>query len=134
MALTETQIMDALRAVRLPQGLNQAGGDIVTAGMVSGLILRDGHVGFAIEVNPSQAPVMEPVRRAAEKAVLDLPGALSASVVLTAHRASPQTARVAAQGPSGPAHPQPHAHGHAQPGGGKLSLPGIKHIIAVASG
>jgi ATP-binding protein involved in chromosome partitioning len=134
MALTETQIMDALRAVRLPQGLSQAGGDIVTAGMVSGLMLRDGHVGFAIEVNPSQAPVMEPVRRAAEKAVLDLPGALSASVVLTAHRAAPQTARGAAQRPSGPAHPQPHAHGPAQPGGGKLSLPGIKHIIAVASG
>jgi ATP-binding protein involved in chromosome partitioning len=131
MALTETQIMEALRAVRLPQG-----GDIVSAGMVSGLMLRDGHVGFAIEVDPAQAPVMEPVRKAAEKAVMDLPGALSASVVLTAHRAAPQTA----QRPTGPARPQPHAHGHAhgqpggQPGGGRLSLPGIKHIIAVASG
>jgi ATP-binding protein involved in chromosome partitioning len=123
MALTETQIMDALRAIRLPQG-----GDIVAAGMVSGLMLRDGHVGFAIEVDPAQAPVMEPVRKAAEKAVMDLPGALSATVVLTAHRAAPQTA----QRPTGPA--RPHAHGHAQPGGGRLSLPGIKHIIAVASG
>ena len=45
--LTETQILDALRAVRLPQG-----GDIVGAGMVSGLTLREGHVGFAIEVDP----------------------------------------------------------------------------------
>jgi len=123
MALTETQIMDALRAIRLPQG-----GDIVAAGMVSGLMLRDGHVGFAIEVDPAQAPVMEPVRKAAEKAIMDLPGALSATVVLTAHRAAPQTA----QRPTGPAKPQ--AHGHAQPGGGRLSLPGIKHIIAVASG
>jgi ATP-binding protein involved in chromosome partitioning len=123
MALTETQIMDALRAIRLPQG-----GDIVAAGMVSGLMLREGHVGFAIEVDPAQAPVMEPVRKAAEKAVMDLPGALSATVVLTAHRAAPQTA----QRPTGPA--RPHAHGHAQPGGGRLSLPGIKHIIAVASG
>ncbi|HET6621118.1 MAG TPA: iron-sulfur cluster carrier protein ApbC [Dongiaceae bacterium] len=134
MALTETQIMEALRAVRLPQGVDRAGGDIVTAGMVSGLMLRDGHVGFAIEVSASQAPVMEPVRKAAEKAIMDLPGALSAAVVLTAHRAAPQTARGDAQRPSGPARPQAHAHGHAQPGGGKLALPGIKHIIAVASG
>jgi ATP-binding protein involved in chromosome partitioning len=127
MALTESQIMEALKAVRLPQG-----GDIVAAGMVSGLTLREGHVGFAIEVDPAQAPVMEPVRKAAEKAVMDLPGVLSATVVLTAHRAAPQTA----QRPSGPARPQPHAHGHShgQPGGSRLSLPGIKHIIAVASG
>jgi ATP-binding protein involved in chromosome partitioning len=130
MALTETQIMDALRAVRLPQGVSQKGGDIVTAGMVSGLMLREGHVGFAIEVDPSQAPVMEPVRRAAEKAITDLPGALSATVVLTAHRAAPAAAR----GPSGPARPHGHAHPHGQPGAGRLSLPGIKHIIAVASG
>jgi ATP-binding protein involved in chromosome partitioning len=127
MALTEIQIMETLRAVRLPQG-----GDIVAAGMVSGLTVRDGHVGFAIEVNPSQAPVMEAVRKAAEKAVMDLPGALSATVVLTAHRAAPQTA----QRPSGPARPQPHGHGQpsGQPGSAKLSLPGIQHIIAVASG
>ncbi|MEZ5830281.1 MAG: iron-sulfur cluster carrier protein ApbC [Dongiaceae bacterium] len=127
MALTESQIMQALSAVRLPQG-----GDIVTAHMVSGLMIRDGHVGFAIEVDPSQAPVMEPVRKAAEKAVMDLPGVLSATVVLTAHRAAPQTAGGASQRSSGPQ--RPHGHAHAQPGGGKLSLPGVKHIIAVASG
>jgi len=125
MALTETQVMEALRAIRLPQG-----GDIVAARMVSGLMLREGHVGFAIEIDPAQAPVMEPVRKAAEKAIMDLPGALSATVVLTAHRAAPQTA----QRPTGPARPQAHGHAHAQPGGGRLSLPGIKHIIAVASG
>ena len=134
MALTESLIMDALRAIRLPAGVSQKGGDIVAAGMVSGLMVRDGHVGFAIEVDPTQAPVMEPIRKAAEKAIMDLPGVLSATVVLTAHRAAPQTA----QRPSGPARPAPHghAHGHAQgqPGGGRLSLPGIKHIIAVASG
>src|SRR5689334_23006968 len=134
MALTESQIMDALRGIRLPAGVSQRGGDIVAAGMVSGLMVRDGHVGFAIEVDPTQAPVMEPIRKAAEKAIMDLPGVLSATVVLTAHRAAPQTA----QRPSGPARPalHGHAHGHAhgQPGGGRLSLPGIKHIIAVASG
>src|SRR5262245_35323986 len=69
MSVTESQIMEALKAVRLPQG-----GDLVSTGMVSGLTVRDGHVGFAIEVNPAQAPVMEPVRKAAEKATMDLPG------------------------------------------------------------
>ena len=63
MAISETQILDALRSVRLPQG-----GDLVGAGMVSGLTLREGHVSFAIEVDPTQATVMEPVRKAAEKA------------------------------------------------------------------
>ena len=99
MAITETQILDALRAVRLPQG-----GDLVGAGMVSGLTLREGHIGFAIEVDPTQATVMEPVRKAAEKAIMALPGVLTATVVLTAHRAAPQTA----QRTSGPARPQPH--------------------------
>ena len=125
MAVTETQITEALRAIRLPQG-----GDIVSAGMISGLTVRDGHVGFAIEVNLAEAPVMEPVRKAAEKVVMDLPGVLSATVVLTAHRAAPQTA----QRPSGPQRPQVHGHAHGQPGGNRLHLPGIKHIIAVASG
>jgi ATP-binding protein involved in chromosome partitioning len=131
MATTETQILDALRAIKLPQG-----GDIVGAGMVSGLTLREGHIGFAIEVDPTQATVMEPVRKAAEQAIMALPGVLTATVVLTAHRAAPQTAQGAAQRPSAPARPQAHTHGQpgGQPGGGRLSLPGIKHIIAVASG
>jgi len=127
MAITETQILDALRAIRLPQG-----GDLVASGMVDGLTLREGHVSFAIGVDPAQATVMEPVRKAAEKAIMALPGVLTATVVLTAHRAAPQTA----QRPAGPARPHAHAHGQpgGQPGGGRLSLPGIKHIIAVASG
>ena len=104
MAITETQILDALRAIRLPQG-----GDLVASGMVDGLTLREGHVSFAIGVDPAQATVMEPVRKAAEKAIMALPGVLTATVVLTAHRAAPQTA----QRPAGPA--RPHAHAHGQP-------------------
>ena len=134
MAITETQILDALRSIRLPPGISHRGGDLVTAGMVNGLMLREGHVGFAIEVDPAHAPVMEPVRKAAEKAIMDLPGALSATVVLTAHRAAPQTAQRASGPQRAPTTGQPHGHAHGQPGGSRLSLPGIKHIIAVASG
>lgn len=124
-AVTEAQVLEALRRVALPQG-----GDIVGAGMVSGLALRDGHVAFAIEVDPKEGARLEPVRKAAEQAVMRMPGVLSVSAVLTAHR----PVAAAAAKPTGPGHGSGHGHGHAQPGGGKLSLPGVRHIIAVASG
>ena len=127
-AVTEAQIRDALRAIPAPDG----GGDIVARGMVSGLVLKNGNVGFSIEVDPRQGSKLEPLRKAAEKAVEQLPGVLSVTAVLTAHRAG------------GPAAPQPHAHGHAhahQHGApqqrsapGRTPVAGIQHIIAVASG
>ena len=127
--VTEAQIFEALRRVAPPQG-----GNIVEAGMVSGLVLREGHVAFAIEVDPREGPKLEPVRKAAEQAVMQLPGVLSVSAVLTAHR--PAAAGAPQQKPTGPGHSHGHQHAHAHPqaGGGKLSLPGVKHIIAVASG
>jgi ATP-binding protein involved in chromosome partitioning len=133
--VTEAQILEALRRVARPQG-----GNIVEAGMVSGLALREGHVAFAIEVDPKEGPKLEPVRKAAEQAVMQLPGVLSVSAVLTAHRpAAPSTNRASGAGapqqrPTGPGHAHGHGHAHPQAGGGKLSLPGVKHIIAIASG
>ena len=44
MSITENDILDALRAVRDPE----RGGDIVSLGMVSGVVIRDGNVGFEI--------------------------------------------------------------------------------------
>lgn len=126
-SVTEAQILEALRRVARPQG-----GNIVEAGMVSGLALREGHVAFAIEVDPKEGPKLEPVRKAAEQAVMQLPGVLSVSAVLTAHR--PAAASAPQQRPTGPGHQHGHGHAHPQAGGGKLSLPGVKHIIAVASG
>ncbi len=130
--VTEAQVLEALRRVARPQG-----GNIVENGMVSGLALREGHVAFAIEVDPKEGPKLEPVRKAAEQAVMQLPGVLSVSAVLTAHR--PAAAGAPQQRPTGPGHAGPghsHGHGHAHPqaGGGKLSLPGVRHIIAIASG
>ena len=60
-------------------------GDIVSLGMVSGLAVRDGHVAFALEIDPARAARLEPLRKAAEEAVDRLPGVLSVSAVLTAH-------------------------------------------------
>ena len=128
-SVTEAQIRDALRAIPAPDG----GGDIVARGMVTGLVLKNGNVGFSIEVDPREGPKLEPLRMAAEKAVEQLPGVLSVTAVLTAHRGGGKAAA-----------PQPHAHGHThthQHGApqqrsapGRTPVAGIQHIIAVASG
>ncbi len=111
--VSEGQIVEALRSVSLPGG----GRSIVDAGLIEGLVVRDGNVGFAIRIDPSQAQAMEPVRKAAEALVFDLPGVSSASVALTAHReeAAPAPAKQ-------------------ERGAAKGSLPDLGAIIAVASG
>jgi len=123
MAITERNILDALRAVRDPD----RGGDIVSLGMVSGVVVRDGNVGFAIEVDPERGASLEPLREAAGRAVEALPGVVSVTAVLTAE-AAPRSAprRAAAQS----AAPRPAAAA-----AGKSALaPGVRAIVAVASG
>jgi len=121
--INEQQVLDALGNVTDPV----SGQDIVSAGMVRGLQMKDGHVAFAIEVDPEQGPKMEPLRKEAEKTVHALDGVLTATVVLTAEK------------PSGgqPAEPQqpvsPGTTGTAPQQTGN-PLPGVKSIVAVASG
>ncbi|MBI3452987.1 MAG: iron-sulfur cluster carrier protein ApbC [Rhodospirillales bacterium] len=118
---SENQILDALRRIPDPDRRQ----DIVTLGMISGLMIKDGHVGFAIEVDPARGPALEPLRKAAEKAVEALPGVLSVTAVLTAQKATnapPQ--RAPGTGPAG---------GPNSPGGKQL-VPGVQAIVAVASG
>ena len=85
MAVTEDQIRDALKAVRDPE----RGGDIVSLGMISGVVIRDGNVGFAIEVESERGARLEPLRKAAEAAVEAVPGVLSVTAVLTAESKPP---------------------------------------------
>ena len=118
MPVSENQILDALRAVRDPE----RGGDIVSLGMVSGVVIRDGNVGFAIEVEAERGPRLEPLRKAAEHAVEALPDVLSVTAVLTAE-ARPRS------GAPPPAAAQP------APAAAKTALaPGVRAIVAVASG
>jgi len=112
------------------KGIKDGDGDIVSKGMVAGLQIKDGHVAFAIEVDPERGPQMEPLRKEAEKAVHALDGVLSATVVLTAERKgdSPSAA-------SAPVQHQDTPHQHpAGTGPDAIMLPGVKSIIAVASG
>ncbi|MGF6230430.1 ATP-binding protein involved in chromosome partitioning [Inquilinus ginsengisoli] len=122
--VTEAAVREALGKVQD----DERGGDLVGLGMISGLTLRDGHVLFSIEVDPQRGPALEPLRQAAEKAVAAIPGVLSVTAVLTAHRGSGAAAPAAPQG----AQARPAAPGGAQ--SRKLPVTGVGSIIAVASG
>jgi len=119
--VTEQQILEVLKTIKDPA----SGRDIVAAGMIAGLQTKDGHVAFAIDVDPKNGNRMEPLRKQAENAVHALKGVISATVVLTAERPS--------QGGGQPA-PQPR---QAPPGPGGAKAPvlaGVRSIVAVASG
>lgn len=112
--VTQEQVFEALKTIIGP-GKDQ---DIVSLKMISGLVVKDGNVGFAIEIDPRLAKQSEPLRKAAEQAVDAIPGVLSVTAVLTAHNEA---------APKAP--PQ-----QAQPAPAKQLVPGVKHIVAVASG
>ncbi len=129
-AIDREAVLGALRVVRHPR----RGADVVALGMVSGVVVKGGHVGFALEADPAEAAALEPVRKECEAAVKTLPGVLSCTAVLTAERAP---------GGRGPAGPPPtlgapagggHQHQHAAAAAQKPLVPGVGAIVAVASG
>jgi ATP-binding protein involved in chromosome partitioning len=140
MSLSKEQILERLRQVRGPD----LEGNIVDLGLVSEILLKDGRVSFSITVPPHRASELDPLRQAAEKVVRDMPGVTGVVAVLTAERAgggngaSPvggrpaESARVQQARAHGaaPAPPGPAARGRRQ----TIDVPGIKHMIAVASG
>ena len=119
--LSEETIFNALRQVQD----SEQGSDVVSLKMVSGLIIKDGNIAFSLEVAPERGPQLEPLRKACEQAVMALDGVTSVTAVLTAHK---QGAPTAAQAPSAA---KPVKQG---PMPNRPEIPGIKSIIAVASG
>jgi ATP-binding protein involved in chromosome partitioning len=115
MPATKDDVLKALRGVTDPV----TGNNVVDAGMVQGLVLKGGNIGFAIEVAPERGRSAEPLRHACEAAVARLPGVLSVTAVLTAHQdARPQQ--------------QPRTHAPHTPQ--RLGISGVESVIAVASG
>ena len=119
--LTREVILEVLRSVPHPQ----RGSDVVTLEMVSGIVIKGGNVGFALEVDPRDAAALEPLRRACEAAVKALPDVASVSAVLTAER-SPSAAAPP------PRSAGPRAGGAPAPQ--RPLVPDVAAIIAVASG
>lgn len=123
MTVRESDILAALRSITHPD----LGRDIVAAGWITGVTIKDGHVTFAIEVPAALGPTLEPLRKAAEKAVHALPGVLTVTAVLTAQRAEPKA--------GGHSHSHAgHSHGPAPAPAAKPLLGSVKKVIAVASG
>lgn len=111
------QILATLSQIQDPK----SGEDIVSARIVTGLSIRDGHVGFALDIGDRDAAEMETVRADAEKRVRVLPGVERATIVLTAEQEPAKSVAKPAPKPA----PKPTA---------TRGLPGIGAIIAVASG
>ncbi|MDE1987518.1 MAG: Mrp/NBP35 family ATP-binding protein [Alphaproteobacteria bacterium] len=114
---TKDDVLKALDNVIDPQ----SGRSVVHEDMVQGLVVKDGHIGFALEVDPARGREAEPLRKACEDVVHALPGVLSVTAVLTAH--------------TGAAAPKPHGHrAHQHTAAPQAGIPGVGAIIAVASG
>ena len=126
MPVNRDDILRALDAVRLPDGQS-----LPASGRLTDIVANDGKVIFAITVDPSEVNALESVRASAERIVKALPGVTGALVGLTADKPQGSSKPAAAPGPtpmrSGPKNPAPATS--------KLAgIPGVKHIIAVASG
>ncbi len=134
--ISKEQVLRQLAKVKGPD----LEGDLVSLGLVSEIAIADGKVAFALTVDPERAEELEPMREAAERAVKRLEGVEQVMVALTAERPAGQTAgagspRPRRQPPPGDLAPPPPMAGRAGAGGQRMAgVPGVRNIIAVASG
>lgn len=109
-SVSPSQVLDALRPIVDPDFQKS----IVDLGFIKDLRIDGGDVSFAIELTTPACPVKAEFERAARERVAALPGVGNVSVTMTAN--TRQSARGGAAG------------------GQMASLPGVRNIVAVASG
>jgi ATP-binding protein involved in chromosome partitioning len=149
----KAQVLDRLRRVKGPD----LSGNIVDLGLVSDVLVKEGRVYFSITVPASRAEELEPLRGAAEKVVREIEGVAGVVAVLTAEaspgqmrpgappangngtgnsgREHPRVTEARARGATGDAgHRPPSPAQGAAPVRQTQGVPGVKHIVAVASG
>lgn len=123
----QDQVLDTLRKIIDPA----SGKDIVSSGQIGSLKIADGSVSFVLQVDPARGAAMEPLRAAAEQAVKALDGVTSVSAVMTAHSAAGEAPKPAPKVPDlglKDFTPKPQAPA------GPSKLPGVRNVIAIASG
>jgi ATP-binding protein involved in chromosome partitioning len=136
MSVTREDILKALDQVVDPA----SGRTVVQQDMIQGLVEKDGHIGFVLEVAAGRGPQSEPLRKICEAMVLGVKGVKSVTAVLTSHDGHGHEEH-------GHAHDDhaghAHSHSHAAPKPAAparkeppapAGIPGVKNIIAVASG
>ncbi len=104
---TSAGVLDALRVVQDPD-LKQ---DLVALGMIEDVKIEGGRVAFTVALTTPACPVKEDLKRQCEEAVRALPGVSEVTVTMTSR-----------------------VRGRAAGIGGKLAIPGVAHVVAVASG
>jgi ATP-binding protein involved in chromosome partitioning len=122
MPATKDDVLAALDRVAAPDGTA-----LPKAGVLSEIVASDGKVFFSITVDAAVVQAWDPVRKRAEEAVKAIPGVTSAMVALTAERKGGAAAARPAQAAAG-------ARARTGAGGEPVGVPGVKAIIAVASG
>jgi ATP-binding protein involved in chromosome partitioning len=129
--VTSKDVLEKLRTIRGPD----MEGNIVDMGLVSDVFISDGKAYFSITVPAERAKELEPLRLAAERAVKDMPGMKGAFAALTADKKAASGGQpVSRPQATAPAHAHPHPPRPQGAPAPKPGIPGVKHIIAVASG
>src|SRR6266568_204018 len=108
MSISEEMVREALKSVKYP-GFTR---DIVSFGLVKSVNIDKGEVKVQIALATNDPNVPAAIKNDAEKVLLDIDGVQSAKVLIDIHAP-----------PAG-----------AGTGVGATRIPGIKHVIAVASG
>jgi len=123
MSATRDDVLKALDQVIEPA----SGRSVVQQDMIQGLVVKDGHVGFVLEVPAGRGPQSEPLRKICEAMALGVKGVKSVTAVLTAHEDHPPE-------PQHEHHHRPKPAVNRQAPPPPAGIPGVKNIIAVASG
>lgn len=124
-SITEEDVLKTLSSVTI-SGTSH---DLVATGLVSGVVVKNGHIGFSLEVDPKKVEKSEPIKQAAEDALRALPGVLSATAMLTSHNpAQAQQPQVS------PASPGSQGAAPSEAAAETRMYKPAKHVIAVASG
>ena len=114
--ITEKDVISALARVPGPDGSTP----LPQSGALAGVTIVGGKVYVSIAIDPAKSMAMEPLRRTVEGVVKQLPGVTGAVATLTSERPQGQApAKAPAAAPTAPR---------------QTSIPGVKRIIAVASG
>jgi ATP-binding protein involved in chromosome partitioning len=129
--ITSQAVIDCLKTIKGPD----LEGDLVSLGLVSPIMIDKGKVIFSITVPSDKTEQLEPMRLAAQKAVSELDGVTSAMVIFTAeHTGGASTGQRPTASAMPPQSAAPARSAEARQAKNSAPVPGIKSIIAVASG
>ncbi|MCL4179304.1 MAG: ATP-binding protein [Verrucomicrobia bacterium] len=112
--MTQEAVVDALRAVKYP-GYSR---DIVSFGLVREVVAREGAIEVALQLTTPDSRIAQQIKTESEQTLRNLPGAHQVTVHV--------------RQPAAPAAGQPA--GGSDPWANQARVPGLKRVIAVASG